>query len=292
MIDVPPDWRELPTWLQEAGPHGGRTTGGNPDVVYIVGSTDAGKSTLARWLADELAQSGPVAVLDADPGQGTTGPPTTIGISFAGTERTPSSGSTRLWFVGDTNPVRHLLQMLTGMRRLAEYAASRVGYIIVDSCGLLGGDLGRELQLESIELLAADVVVSLGPLPEHAGLPQALRSGAWSLKRLRRSGERREKGRSQRHQRREEGYRQAFAGADDCAISRKKVAFRGRDVRGDDGIEGQALGLCRADGSLLALARGLGADASTIRVWTSLKDTSALAFVRFGAGRVPIGPET
>jgi polynucleotide 5'-hydroxyl-kinase GRC3/NOL9 len=260
--------------------------------VYVLGRTDAGKSTLTHWLTDELAQSGPVALLDADPGQGTTGPPTTIGVSFAGAECASSTWSRRLWFVGDTNPVRHMLQMLTGMRRLADYAASRSGCMVVDSCGLLGDDLGRELHLESMELLAADVVVPLGPVPENAGLPQALRFGPWTLKRLRRSAARREKRRTERRQRREEAFRQAFTEARECTISREAAAFRGREVRVDDRIEGQALGLCRADGSLLALARGLGADESAIRVWTSLEDASEIGFVRFGAGRVPIGPDT
>ena len=52
-------------------------------IAIILGATDTGKSTLAKFLIFNLCKRGlKVALVDADIGQSFLGPPTTIGFSI------------------------------------------------------------------------------------------------------------------------------------------------------------------------------------------------------------------
>ena len=51
-------------------------------IAILLGATDTGKSTLAKFLIFNLCKRGlKVALIDADIGQSFLGPPTTIGFS-------------------------------------------------------------------------------------------------------------------------------------------------------------------------------------------------------------------
>ncbi len=51
-------------------------------IAIILGATDTGKSTLAKFLISHLCQRGlKVALVDADIGQSFLGPPATIGFA-------------------------------------------------------------------------------------------------------------------------------------------------------------------------------------------------------------------
>ena len=51
-------------------------------IAIILGATDTGKSTLAKFLITHLCKQGlKVALVDADIGQSFLGPPTTIGLA-------------------------------------------------------------------------------------------------------------------------------------------------------------------------------------------------------------------
>ena len=51
-------------------------------TILLLGATDTGKTTFLTWLANILlAQERRIAIVDADVGQSSLGPPTTIGLS-------------------------------------------------------------------------------------------------------------------------------------------------------------------------------------------------------------------
>jgi len=55
---------------------------GKGRIVYVLGSTDRGKTTLCRNIISRFSQRELVAYLDLDPGQSTIGPPATLGLAL------------------------------------------------------------------------------------------------------------------------------------------------------------------------------------------------------------------
>ncbi|HOP41431.1 MAG TPA: polynucleotide 5'-hydroxyl-kinase [Geobacteraceae bacterium] len=133
------------------------------DTVLLVGTTDTGKSTLARWLLENACRSGRTAAwLDADLGQSSLGIPGTLnlvivkGKSSAVVERVS-------FFVGSTSPRGHMLQILTGLRGLRDRARSRgADPIFIDTTGLVAEEAGGGALKEwEVELLQPAVIVAL-----------------------------------------------------------------------------------------------------------------------------------
>lgn len=99
----------------------------------VAGPVNAGKTTLARWLAAQVSERYRTLFLDADPGQSLIGPPTTLALS-----RVPIDPDRwlRLRFVGHISPEGHLLQMLSGLVRLVEAARwHRAQRLVIDLPG-------------------------------------------------------------------------------------------------------------------------------------------------------------
>ena len=127
-------------------------------TAYVVGVTDVGKTTVARALAEGLAQDRPTAVVDADPGQAWLGPPTCVSTGWAGAQ-TPLA--TR--FVGDVTPAGHMLQTLAGVARLVARAREEgAEAVVVDSSGFVGSEPARAFQYHVIDLLEPGHLVAVG----------------------------------------------------------------------------------------------------------------------------------
>jgi polynucleotide 5'-hydroxyl-kinase GRC3/NOL9 len=134
-------------------------------VTLVLGQSEAGKSTLVAQLARMLVERGMrVGVVDADLGQSEIGPPTTIGLGRAtpGLRRLADAQPVALHFVGVTSPARDLAATLVGVRRLLDRAhAERFERVLVDTSGLVSGDVGRALKQAKIDLLDPDLVIGL-----------------------------------------------------------------------------------------------------------------------------------
>lgn len=125
--------------------------------VFLLGASDCGKTTLARWISTQIEG---VAYIDGDPGQSVIGPPGTLGLALP-------DGKVSLRFAGALSPSRALLATLTGLRRLLDAAvAEGQAIVLVDSCGYIWGDGGVEFQRRSIEILRPDRIVAIGRQPE------------------------------------------------------------------------------------------------------------------------------
>ncbi len=136
-------------------------------TLIILGDTDTGKSTLARYLFQRLAQGGrSVAYLDLDVGQSSLGLPTTLNLCLAtgaSDEVFPPRGEGAAFFVGATSPRGHMLPMVVGAYRLREKGRSLgAEAIVVDTTGLVDkAQGGKALKQWKIELLAPSLVVSV-----------------------------------------------------------------------------------------------------------------------------------
>lgn len=156
---IPQTWRDLRERLErDSGADRGAGRGPGEPVrgIYVLGAADTGKSTLCRYLVDSLARTAPAGLLDADPGQSSLGPPTTLGLAFAPELDAPAA----LRFVGSTTPMGHLLQALVGAKRLAEHAAAEgAGWLVIDPPGMVTGETAREFQHQMIDVLGPSWLV-------------------------------------------------------------------------------------------------------------------------------------
>jgi polynucleotide 5'-hydroxyl-kinase GRC3/NOL9 len=140
-------------------------------TVLVIGDTDTGKSTFARYLCDHLGKKGVrVATLDGDPGQSALGPPTTMTLALAPASSPQKddvslffNGQIWRWFVGDISPGRHLLNVLTGAARLVQAGYEAGAEIIVyDTTGFISPvSGGTALKLALIDLLRPTVVFAI-----------------------------------------------------------------------------------------------------------------------------------
>ena len=136
-------------------------------VVLVIGSTDVGKSTFCRFLADSAIGRGlKTAFVDTDVGQSQIGPPTTIGMKSLAPEDSPvrfNGAADQLYFVGDLSPRGHYLEVLTGTRLMVDRAReTEADFIIVDTSGYVHDALAVTLKQQKIELIRPNHVVCIG----------------------------------------------------------------------------------------------------------------------------------
>ena len=134
-------------------------------VTMVIGGSDTGKTTLVTRLASDLARRGhTVGVVDADLGQSSIGPPTTIGLGRvrAPIERLTQAEVVALEFLGVTSPARCMHETADATARLGAHAfRGGCDRLLVDTCGLVEGDAGRALKRIKIERVAPDLVIAL-----------------------------------------------------------------------------------------------------------------------------------
>jgi len=150
MIRVEQSWRELLALLEN-----------DPSwqIVFVLGPTDSGKTTLCRFLGQQLSQHWATARVDCDPGQSVFGPPASLSVAW---EPWDGSSLLALRFVGSTSPSRHLLQTLTGVKRLSERAFEEGAQkVVFDSCGYMDTGAGREFHFQTLDLVEPDHLVAL-----------------------------------------------------------------------------------------------------------------------------------
>jgi polynucleotide 5'-kinase involved in rRNA processing len=137
------------------------------NTVVMIGGLDSGKTTLSKMiLRKALEGRRSCAFVDADVGQKTTGPPTTIGMKlirgFDDIEHSHLARADEMYFVGATSPEGNLLPVVTGTSRLVTRARELgADFVIVDTSGLVSGLFGEMLKFHKFELIRPDMVVGL-----------------------------------------------------------------------------------------------------------------------------------
>jgi len=147
-----PGWEELLEKLRR-----------EPGVALLLGATDSGKSTLARHLVGGLTATGlKVALVDADVGQSALCLPGTVGMRLF---RSPADLADyhceHFSFLGSANPARLVPRLLEATGRLTELARSRAEVVLIDTTGLIDGELGRGLKLAKIRVTLPDQIIAL-----------------------------------------------------------------------------------------------------------------------------------
>jgi polynucleotide 5'-hydroxyl-kinase GRC3/NOL9 len=141
------------------------TLAARPGRVFVLGGVDSGKTTFTHELARAGLVAGQVvAIIDADLGQSTIGPPGTVGLKvLRESGEDPGDGSyDALAFVGSMSPRGHFLPLVTGTAKLVMRAIEMgARLIIVDTSGLIDGVAGQVLKLTKAELCRPHQVVAL-----------------------------------------------------------------------------------------------------------------------------------
>lgn len=146
-------------------------------IVLLVGESDCGKSTLARYILAELVGRGlEAALVDADIGQSSLWLPGTVSMAcFHTPAELAEFRPERFAFIGAVSPARVIPFLVAETRRLTRLAAQRASVVVVDTTGLVTGNLGLYLKREKIRALNPSLVVAmerhdeLSPLLAHLG---------------------------------------------------------------------------------------------------------------------------
>lgn len=224
-VNIPPEWRSA---AEEILIHSG--------PVMVAGAPGAGKSTFCLFLTGYLCRrGGRVVWIDGDPGQPFFGPPGAVSLTLHAEpvdllrRKMPAVMS----FVGDTSPAGHLLEMISGLRKLFTSAVSlQPDLIVINTCGLVHGGAARELMFHQIEMLSPRYLVALqrGAEVEHLLAPHAHHAGLL-MRRIPVSPNAQNPTRESRQAVREQRFKEYFRGAEfeDVAL-------------GDVGVHGPGLG--------------------------------------------------
>lgn len=262
-------------------------------LTTLVGAVDSGKTSLATFLANGLFLRGfRVGVVDADLGQSEIGPPTTVGLGLVTRVLTGLGDAdvAGLSFVGSTSPQGYVASTVAGTRQMVERAtALGIERVIVDTCGLIGGPLGRALKRRKIEAVDPDLLICLerdGDCEFLCGPTSArpvLRLPVGEHVRVRSAAERR------RH--RESALEAYFRRAAPRRLTVAGLTFRvmadRAEVRGglEAELEGALVGLDDAAGGTLGLGVIRDADERTLLVDTPVYDVD-VAGLRLGSESV------
>ncbi len=277
-VFVHPDWHELVSGLAGLG----------EAVVYVLGAVDTGKSTLCRFLVEELSRVKVSAYLDCDTGQSTIGPPGTVGLAlYEKGGREPFR--TALRFVGSTSPSGHFIQEMAGAARLLQLARENgASFVIIDSPGWISGIVAGEFHIRMIDVLDPGLLLAipredeLDPvLANFTGRPgMRVRTLAPSLSVRTRSRSFRTGYRSRR-------FRDYFSAAASWELPLEGIGFHGRvpATFREEVWRGLLVGLC--DREMLVIALGivesLDIIRGVIRFRAPLDDLGGISSVQVGS---------
>jgi polynucleotide 5'-hydroxyl-kinase GRC3/NOL9 len=271
-------------------------------IAVILGATDTGKTTLAKFLIFNLCQRGlKLALIDADIGQSFLGPPTTIGFSLFKSDPDWKLllSPPQIFFVGSITPEGYFPIHLKGVKRMVDKAASMAAdVILVDTTGFVSGETGKELKRRKIDLISPRFILALQkseelePVLEHYEESPLLR-----ILRLPLSDQVRPKSMEERRIYRTNKFQDYFRDsvAQELAVEELQMEGEVLDPNGESiplawalRINGLLIGLKDNDDETLALAviRNYLEQKKEVRILTPLRDIQRVKTIQFSSLRV------
>lgn len=189
--------------------------------VIVIGDTDSGKTAFSTLLLNVLVKSGRrVAVIDADVGQKSIGPPGALGMGIAKKPLASLSDVTFEdgFFIGSFTPSGIIHRAVVGALLLLQKAEKLgVDSVVVDTAGWVSEWGGRELKLAEALALQPDFAVFVGTEEE---LSQILRpiSGLYTSIRVDSPRILRRRSREERREYRRYLYRKWLSGASERSV--------------------------------------------------------------------------
>jgi len=268
-----------------------------PRSVLLLGACDTGKTTLLEALLKTGEGGPPIAVVDCDVGQSRLGPPTTVGWGlvtppFPGWPRIAVRG---IAFTGAVSPEGNLETFLDAVSRMVHAARQAAPRLIVDTTGLVNGELGQAVKTRKVALIKPALILALEQDQELEPILAACSS--IPMTRLRPSPQVIRRSLSQRDAYRDRRFARYFANAMTHAVPLAQFRLTGLgpdwptgDVEGSPAaLVDRVVGLRNAAGEDLAvgLVREMDPATPRLRVMTPLKDLSAITTLAVGSLRWP-----
>jgi polynucleotide 5'-hydroxyl-kinase GRC3/NOL9 len=265
-------------------------------IAILLGETDTGKSTLAKFLIFNLCKRGlKVALVDADIGQSFLGPPSTIG--FAVFKSDPDwevvLSPPEIFFVGSTTPEGHFSIHLKGVKRMVDKAPSYgAEVIIVDTTGFILGEEGEELKRRKIDLLSPRFIIALQKSDEIEPILNLYQENPlYKIIRLPLSDQVRPKSMEERKTNRTNKFQEYFKHAviQELAIENIQIEGEVIDPNGDPipldwalRINGLLIGLKDSNDEALALGvtRNYFEEKRVVRILTPLRDIQGVKTIQ------------
>lgn len=276
-----PGWQRLLVrlWLEQG-------------TIMLLGATDSGKTTFARYLVDALAKKLlTTALIDSDIGQSGIGLPGTITMKvFRDAGDLGDFRFERMTFLGFTNPSKVIPLMVAMTRRMTDIGRRRAGIAVVDTTGLISGELGKALKIAKIGAIRPRHVVAIQRGDELEHILSLIRDT--KIHRLRASAAAKKRSPSTRRAYRKRKLQEYFRAREqyEHTLDVQAVQFfcRGRQVRpGEKEIShGALIGLNRNSDTVgLGIAERIEEAALIIR--TPLKSLRGIDRVVFGEMTMP-----
>lgn len=270
----------------------------NPRVTLVLGASDTGKTTLVEQLLSDWNTASPTAVVDCDVGQSRLGPPTTIGWGlvtppFEGWHRVAVRG---MAFTGSVSPESNVETFLHAASRMVQAARLSASRLLVDTTGLVTGELGVALKTHKVVIINPDLILALQRdtelEPLLAVLPRV------PIERLAASPECARRSLSERAAYRDKQFARYFANSvkHRFALDHLRLIGVGPDwptdhvVRSPAALLDRVVGLQDAHGEDLALGLVRECERTTLAVMTPLRDLSAVTTIAVGSIRWPTAP--
>ena len=151
-IHPEPDWESLYDELASAR-----------GTALIMGMTDAGKSTLARYLIKRfIAEGSKVSLVDSDIGQSSLGLPGTVSMRvFLDEKDVEEFRYERMSFLGTVNPAMMISGIIHSTEMMTCLCRKKTDIILVDTTGLVTGNIGRVLKTGKIKAVDPEAVIAV-----------------------------------------------------------------------------------------------------------------------------------
>ncbi|NWF92912.1 MAG: hypothetical protein HXY46_08340 [Syntrophaceae bacterium] len=292
-IVAPKEWSEVLNVLEK-----------EKGVAILLGATDTGKSTLAKFLIFNLSRRGlKVALIDADIGQSFLGPPTTIGLSLfkSNPDWEVVLSPPEIFFVGSVTPEGHFPIHLKGVKRMVDKAAScGAEVIVVDTTGFVLGEAGQELKRRKIDLLSPNLILALQKSDEIEAILKPYEERAFpKILRLPLSEGVKPRSMEERKAYRTSRFYEYFKHSMIQELAIQEVQIEGEviDPNGDPlpldwalGINGLLIGLKDHNDETLALGitRSYSMERKVARIFTPLADIQNVKTIQLSSFRVPL----
>jgi polynucleotide 5'-hydroxyl-kinase GRC3/NOL9 len=270
-------------------------------IAILLGASDTGKSTLAKFLMCHLCQRGlKVGLVDADIGQSFLGPPATIGLSVfkSHPDWKVILSPPEIFFVGSTTPEDHFPIHLKGVKRMVDKASSynSPDVILVDTTGFVLGE-GKELKTRKIDLISPRIILALEKHDEIKPILEQYRENPnYKIYRLPLSEQIRPRSMEERRTYRTNKFRDYFKFSMTHELAIEEVQIEG-EVLDPSGallpldwslrITGLLIGLKDGNGNTLALGviRNYFEEKKVLRIFTPLREIQGVRTIQLSSLR-------
>ena len=290
-ISAPQEWYALLNILEK-----------ERGIAIIIGVTATGKTTLANFLTLNLCRRGlKVALVDADIGQSSLGPPATIGSAVfkSDPDWEVVLSPPEIFFVGSTTPEGHFPLYLEGIKRMVGKALSYgTDLILVDTTGLVSGEAGKELKRRKIDLISPRFILALQKSDEIEHILALFQENPlYRILRLPLSEKVRPRSMEERRVNRANKFREYFKDSviQELAVEQIRIEGEVLDSSGETlpldwslRINGLLIGLKGNDGDVLALGliKNYFEEKKLLRVLTPLQDIQKVKTIQLSSLKI------